>query len=154
MNLDSLNKWLMLAANLGVIAGIIFLGVEIQQNNESLNAQSRDSWIDRQTGLLETMVLNPELIDLLMKDPADLNENEQMRFRLLGFRTLAVFEYQYDELLRGRLISNDVIKLQRNTYHVGIGGYGTKFAWSDYKELRAKPDFIDWFEVNIVRSDP
>ncbi len=32
MNLDSLNKWLSLLANLGVLAGIIFLAVEIQQN--------------------------------------------------------------------------------------------------------------------------
>jgi len=41
MNLDSLNKWLMLAANIGVIAGIIFLAIEIQQNSLSTQAQTR-----------------------------------------------------------------------------------------------------------------
>jgi len=39
MNIDSINKWLMLAANLGVIAGIIFLAIEINQNSELLQAQ-------------------------------------------------------------------------------------------------------------------
>ncbi len=32
MNLDRLNQWLILVANLGVLAGIIFLSVEIRQN--------------------------------------------------------------------------------------------------------------------------
>ena len=32
MNLDSTNRWLTLAANIGVMAGIIFLAFELQQN--------------------------------------------------------------------------------------------------------------------------
>lgn len=39
MNMDKLNKWLMLAANLGVIARIILLAVELQQNNSLLETQ-------------------------------------------------------------------------------------------------------------------
>mgnify|MGYP000153020524 CR=1 FL=1 len=39
MNMDKLKKWLMLAANLGVIAGIILLAVELQQNNSLLETQ-------------------------------------------------------------------------------------------------------------------
>jgi len=39
MNMDSLNKWLMLAANLGVITGIILLAVELRQNNDLLETQ-------------------------------------------------------------------------------------------------------------------
>ena len=41
MNLDSLNKWLMLAANIGVITGIIFLAIEVDQNNLSTKGQTR-----------------------------------------------------------------------------------------------------------------
>jgi hypothetical protein len=37
--MDKLNNWLMLAANLGVIAGIILLAVELQQNNSLLETQ-------------------------------------------------------------------------------------------------------------------
>ena len=36
MPFDMLNQWLMLAANLGVIAGIAFLAVEISQNTEAV----------------------------------------------------------------------------------------------------------------------
>lgn len=41
MNVDQINRWLMLAANIGVIAGIVFLAVEIQQNNELMASQAR-----------------------------------------------------------------------------------------------------------------
>ena len=38
MNLDNLNKWLALTANLGVIAGILFLALEISQNTKAIQA--------------------------------------------------------------------------------------------------------------------
>jgi hypothetical protein len=36
--MDKLNKWLMLVANIGVIVGIAFLAVEVNQNNRLLRA--------------------------------------------------------------------------------------------------------------------
>lgn len=39
MNTDSVNKWLTLAANIGVLAGIIFLSIEIRQTNRIANTQ-------------------------------------------------------------------------------------------------------------------
>ena len=46
--MDSLNKWLTLIANIGVIAGVIFVGFEIQQNTEMMRAQTRDSIAEKQ----------------------------------------------------------------------------------------------------------
>ena len=39
MNLEALNKWLALSANLGVIAGIAFLAIEISQNTTAIRAE-------------------------------------------------------------------------------------------------------------------
>jgi hypothetical protein len=41
MNMDNLNKWLTLVANIGVVAGIVFLAMELQQNTESLENEQR-----------------------------------------------------------------------------------------------------------------
>jgi len=38
MSMDNLNKWLTLAANFGVIAGILFLAFEIRQNTRTMQA--------------------------------------------------------------------------------------------------------------------
>ncbi len=40
MSLDSLNKWLSLGASLGVLAGILFLGFELQQTQSSLRSEA------------------------------------------------------------------------------------------------------------------
>ena len=40
MDGDKLNRWVTLLANLGVIAGIVFLGIEIRQNNALLEAEA------------------------------------------------------------------------------------------------------------------
>lgn len=39
MNVEKLNVWLNLVANLGVIAGIVFLAVEISQNTTAIRAE-------------------------------------------------------------------------------------------------------------------
>ena len=41
MEADKLNRWLTLGANVGVIAGIIILAVEIRQNTDSLDESRR-----------------------------------------------------------------------------------------------------------------
>ena len=41
--MEKLNHWLTLLANIGVIAGIIFLAVEINQNTDMMRAQTRSA---------------------------------------------------------------------------------------------------------------
>jgi hypothetical protein len=43
MNTDNLNRWLTLGANIGVLIGIIFLALELQQNNELLESQAQET---------------------------------------------------------------------------------------------------------------
>ncbi len=59
MKLDKLNGWLMLAANLGVLAGIIFLSMEIRQNTLAMRA----------TAIQTAAALSREQMYILMQDP-------------------------------------------------------------------------------------
>ena len=43
MNTDTVNRWLTLGANIGVVIGIIFLAFELQQNNELLQSQAQET---------------------------------------------------------------------------------------------------------------
>ena len=45
MKFDKANHWLALVANLAVVAGILFLAVELQQNTKQLQLQSYQSWV-------------------------------------------------------------------------------------------------------------
>lgn len=45
-NLDELNDWLQVVATIGVIASIIFLGLELRQNSDLMKAQIYQSRMD------------------------------------------------------------------------------------------------------------
>ncbi len=43
MTLGTVNRWITLAANIGVLAGIVVLVIEINQNTQAMNTASRDA---------------------------------------------------------------------------------------------------------------
>jgi len=77
MDFDKVNRWVTLAANIGVVAGIFFLGTEMRQGNLATRIAARDSasqgHIDFMGDLLDSSILavasqksltNQELTDL------------------------------------------------------------------------------------------
>lgn len=92
MNLDNLNKWLNLAANIGVIAGILLLAVEIRQNQAVLE-QTRDSLlldsshldVSRFTDWRSQQIANKEVAELFLEKAGggELDAVDQHRFDLI-----------------------------------------------------------------------
>ena len=68
MNIDNLNRWLTLISNVAVLAGIIFLVVELQQNNLIAKAQTR-------TEITRASVENTRLL----QDPISLSVFTKLR---------------------------------------------------------------------------
>ena len=66
MKLSNLNEWLTLAANLGVIAGLIFVALEIRTNTEtnliSIYQGTSTNWLE-----INGLQLNREVAKLLEK---------------------------------------------------------------------------------------
>jgi len=67
MDTDKLNKWLTLVANLGVIAGIVFLALEIRQSNRIAVATSEISIRQTYGALSESVMESPEMAEVLFK---------------------------------------------------------------------------------------
>lgn len=53
MNTEILNKWIAILSNVGVLAGIVFLGIEIQQNSNMMQAQTRTQLTDQAQRAIE-----------------------------------------------------------------------------------------------------
>ena len=68
MNIDNLNRWLTLISNVAVLAGIIFLVVELQKNNLIAKAQTR-------TEITRASVENTRLL----QDPISLSVFTKLR---------------------------------------------------------------------------
>ena len=54
MNVDQLNKWLALLANFGVVAGIVFLAIEVRQNQALLEESNRINRFESRMSAVDT----------------------------------------------------------------------------------------------------
>ena len=53
-------------ANIGVIAGIVFLGVELRQNNQLLTSQARTTRMEIRKEATNRYLENPDLVQLTL----------------------------------------------------------------------------------------
>ena len=67
MELDKLNKWLTLIANLGVLIGVFFLVVELRQSNSIANREAASEITSAGSKLNSGVVENPEFAMLRSK---------------------------------------------------------------------------------------
>jgi len=92
---DRLARWLTLGANLGVLAGIVLLIVELDQNRDMMRAQTRHELSMGIVDLLLVPASNEQLADLMYRANAgaSLTDRELYQFQL---RTNALFRYFED----------------------------------------------------------
>lgn len=92
MNTENLNRWLTLGANLAVFASIMFLAVEVRQNQVSMNEAIQLSILDARVIEIEqfndfrsALIEDPELLGIWNSGLADkdLSPVDESRFDLL-----------------------------------------------------------------------
>ena len=76
MNLDKLNKWLSLLANLGVLVGLIFLIVELNQANRIAVYTAESTRSSQFLGMNALRIENPQIIAKLMQPDPEFTDVE------------------------------------------------------------------------------
>ena len=102
MNLEKLNKLLILFANFGVLVGIIFLALEIQQNTTMMRASTRDSMTQQLTEWQLAIATDPETAQLYQKGNTE------------GFGGL---ERTQAENISYGLIANSIFRIWENEFY-------------------------------------
>ena len=67
MNFDKANKWLTLLANLGVLVGIVFLTLEINQSNRIAMQEARSELTSSQLDVEIMFLENPDAAAIMVK---------------------------------------------------------------------------------------
>ena len=100
VNTKSLNRWLTLGANVGVIAGIIFLAVELRHNNELLAADARFNRLQLSWDGWQSLAEHGDLTDLIVATESGeiLEGSEQKRVDAVTMRILITMEWLYREM--------------------------------------------------------
>lgn len=141
-----LEKSFSILANIGVIAGIVFLGLEIQQNNELLAAQQRFNRLSVQLGTNDLFIQNPDLSDLVVKirdGQVPLTPAEYQRIGSLEVRVLSAQEWSFRELPEQEL----PLKLWRTV--------AARSTWVNIWETRKAdldPRFVQFMEENVLNE--
>ncbi len=107
MDLDKLNKWLTLLANFGVVAGIIFLAVEIRQNQTLLEQNHQTMLRDQELEILNATHLEVEQFnDLRAQIYLSREVSELWLSGRSGEFDDVVDEYRYNQLCSAWHIAN------------------------------------------------
>jgi len=103
---DTINQWLSLAANIGVLAGIIFLAIEVRQNSKNLAAQVRATFFSSVADTWRIPAENPELTTVMARDAKNeqLEQAESWQVQAFWTRVQMAIEWGYKELPSGEFL--------------------------------------------------
>ncbi len=147
-----LGQTISIFANVGVIAGILFLAIELQQNNDLLSAQARAARIELKTDFEGSLYQNAELAEIIARAQAndELTEAEEIRLLWLGRRMLTSFQYVYNEYQQGMIEEGAISTVEwRIAYHQLIPRM--EEAWSSFRD-GMNPEFVRFMEENVVNE--
>ena len=139
-------------ANLGVIAGIVFLAVELQQNNRLMAAQARAFEIEMSRSYPQDVLQNSDVAAAITKhqNGEELTDIEETQVYYLGLRLLRSWQWEWGELQAGML--------DETTFNVAgkRGAYrsnrtGVRAAYEQNPDI-FRPDFVQWMEENVVNE--
>ena len=139
-------------ANLGVIAGIVFLGVELQQNNALLGAQARATRAQVRMDGGDLLLSNPHLISTLAKqvNGESLSLTDELTLTRLADAVFVRWEYVYGEFREG-LIDEESIPVQ-NWRNLVQSWPNMRKHWEEFGRFSYHPDFVQWMEENVVNQ--
>lgn len=147
MNLDSTNRWLSFAANIGVLAGIIFLAFELQQNTVATQLEAASNFQGSFTQLEMLIAGNPEFAELLRKGIEGENTNATEQLRLDAFYTNVLRQWQFIHFQYLADTIDEEIWRGERAYLVQIIGFdsGLFTHWQSNKS-RYTPQFNEMIE--------
>ncbi len=134
--------------NSAVIAGILFLGYEIHQNNRFLAAQARAEMTANRVSYND-MLLAPENLSVYLRATRneELSDEETLRLTIIVVSVLVRWESEYREFAAGMYpLETLPIAGYRNTFATFPG---FQDVWQSRKHLR-DPEFIQFMEENVV----
>jgi hypothetical protein len=143
MKMEKLNQWLTLLANVGVIAGIAFLGFEIRQNTEMIESQTRDSITEKQIAVFEwwaTSTDNNRIRTLGDNLELDINSPEAGQYSWMIAGNLRLWENEWYQYKRG-LFEEEEFEPRLNIWKKLVNTPGIIYVWENGQREAFSPEF-------------
>ena len=142
-------------ANIGVIAGIIFVAVEVRQNNRLLEAQARYSLRQYRSDIADT-IMTPHVLEATHKyaNGESLSPAEKSATLMTALKVIELWEWQHGEFVAGMLRRETLpVDSWRLWYHgKGQSPLPIEEIWVLRKKVM-NPGFVRFFEENVVERE-
>jgi hypothetical protein len=152
-----LERLVEILANLGVIAGLVFLGLEIQQNNELLETEIHSTRQAIRSNDFLLPLAYPELGKALIdnRDGKELTKYQRLILNRVISTMLFNWQFIHAEFVKGR-VDEDEIPIQAWRQAFRGGGTSKTDYWPEMtrfwevNHVAFDPEFVSWMEENIV----
>ena len=149
-NQDVIILVVQIIAALGVVVSVVYLGMQIKQQNIITKAQFGHSLTQRLYERYFQTSTNKEYAEFMAKDwdAEDLNPTEETRVQMAILTFLVDIFDVYDKVQAG-LVDRSHLDTRMNTLKlVVMKTKNAKLVWSYWKWIRTK-EFVKWFEEEI-----
>ena len=138
--MEKLNQWLTLIANFGVIAGFVFLAVEIRQNTEALRAESHQAIFAGGQEELYTSMEYPEIVRVMAVPDLDATFEDQMRMDAYLAAALGARQYAWRQYQAGNL-DEDTWASELQIISILVGSERNRKWWREIGILQFQGEF-------------
>ena len=141
-------------AALGVVVSVVYLGVQIKQQNKITKAQFGHSLTQRLYERYFETSTNRDYAEFLAKDwnADDLTPTDITRIQMAVITYLVDIFDVYDKVQEG-LVNKSHLETRMNTLKLGVmKTTAAKVVWSYWKNNRDQ-SFINWFESEIYDDE-
>ena len=151
--MEKLNNWLTLIANVGVLAGIVFLAFEINQNTATLRLNAAMEVSNAATELSLGVAHSEFLPAILAKGRAleSLSVEEEIRldlYRLAAMRNFESYFFQW----RAGYIEEDLFMSRRNAFENFLGSESARSWWETMQSIFSK-EFSQFVASDVLTGD-
>ena len=137
-------------ANIGVITGIVFLAIEVRQNNLLIESENQFRSDESRAEAVEAVFSNPSLAVAIAKEKANqpLTAVEQLQLDAFNLRVLMGIQRNFFEWRRGMMPMPNAAGLRERFYEGGIEAVPLVDFW-DANKNELRPEFIEWVEETV-----
>ena len=146
-------------ANIGVIAGIIFLGVELQQNNELLQTEAGYKLLQSRIAIRNRIIDQSNFAQLLVKVSSSqpLTATEEIEINAFIDLNFLEWQWQHQEYVEGRIdeINVPIAGLRRIFAGQSVGNIPRSVWLSRWEEFKAilTPEYVKWMDENVISEN-
>ena len=152
MTSAKIKDWLALIANIAVVAGIVFLAIELRQNNELLRSESRQALVANDVASLAANFQNADVFARLVSEK-NLSAEDQLRLSFMFAIDLRNREFEYFQYMNGLLDEQTWLAYRHVFLIYHSAGIGRTW-WDEIGRGIVDPEFAELVDTLLIDAQP